>query len=665
MMEIKSIGYQNRARKGLRRRRDEGFKSGLLVLATGLGKTVVAALDAHEFILEHPGRVLFLCHDVGIMKRQLLTFQAVFGKEFGFGFLTARRRDFNANFLFATFQSMKGNLHKFSTTDFQYIIVDESHHSSADTYEPSILYFNPGFLLGMTATPDREDLKDIRVLYGKEVINISLPVALARNYLTSVDYRLIANDFDQKLLEVSDAELLKGGVKNLNRLFTPSQPEDVIAVILEKIAEVENPKVCVFCDSIDQADEYAHNLPNAVAYHSSISGQRQDDNFDIFNDGDAQFITTVDKFNEGIDIPHINVLVFLRSTASRRILYQQLGRGLRKVKGKKKVLVLDFAGNIHRISMIDQLRKSVQRERDKIQSAYKERSTGSRNQGSISPSSFQFSERILDILELLDKVRPILPSADKEALITELKMVSERIGRTPRTRDIEKLSIQRICHHSFTYRKIFGSFNAALTAAGFTPSLIRSAKTDESEMLNKLKQLAADLGRTPTLSDLKTYTNQGRVYSETMYRSVFGTYNNAVVLAGLRVNQETEVVTAEELIGELKAIVVELGRVPIKDDLLAFSAVGKAHSETAYIRLFGTWNKALSAAGFEPSFRRSAPATKEELINELKALYVELGRVPQNREIDTLSKQGRTHSVSAYRRLFGTLSNALKEAGLI
>jgi superfamily II DNA or RNA helicase len=362
-MEIKLYRYQEIALEkvlyALRR-----FGRALMVMATGLGKTIVSSKLVELFLSDNPGkRILFLSHDNGILEQSLLKYESILGNRYSYARFFGVKKDWNADkydIVFATFQSSPHKL--FNADHFDFIIVDESHHSKADTYFECLQYFRPKWKLGMTATPDREDEQDIRSIFGKEVVNDDLPSALANGWLTPVEYQVLTDGLDRETLEEICNEVLVENIRitegQLNeRIFIRTRSEEQCKKIIEYTCN--NLKAIVFCRNISHLEHIYEILPNSVIVHSERSEEQNKEAERMYVSGKASHILVVDKYNEGKDLPDTDILVFMRGTESYRIWAQQLGRGLRLFPGKEKVIVLDFVANIERIKNIDKLIRQI------------------------------------------------------------------------------------------------------------------------------------------------------------------------------------------------------------------------------------------------------------------------------------------------------------------
>jgi len=342
----------------------------LMVMATGLGKTIVT-MFVLKYFLKTGDTVLFVCHENGILAQTYKKFKKFFGDNWTYAKFFGKKKAKNAvecNFVFATFQSILSNLESsnrntFSSEHFKFIVVDESHHSQAETFAFVLNYFKPVWKLGITATPDREDNVDIREIFGEEVINYGLPEAIAKGWLTPVDYRVLSDGInEEKIASICKAAFednIRLTERQINeRIFIEARSEEQCREI-EKESSTGKQAI-VFCRNIQHLNHVASILPFSVKVHSKQGAAKNNKALEAFEQRRARHILVVDKFNEGIDIPDTELIVFLRNTDSRRIFLQQLGRGLRLHEGKEKVVVLDFVGNVSRLEEVYQLTKEIE-----------------------------------------------------------------------------------------------------------------------------------------------------------------------------------------------------------------------------------------------------------------------------------------------------------------
>ena len=250
------------------------------------------------------------------------------------------------------YQSLYGYLPGIDPEQFDVVIVDEAHHALAHGFRTCLEHLTPKFLIGMTATPWRGDGQSLSILFGDPVEKVSLVDGMAMGYLSKVDYRILCDNVDWDNMQNMSEQRLS--IKDLNkRLFLPQRDEAVIAELKKVLKEVENPRIAIFSPSIEHSDRFANMLSASgipCAALSKVDKAERRRRLLAFASGTYQAICAVDVMNEGIDIPDVNILIFLRATHSRRIFVQQLGRGLRLSEGKEKVIVLDFVSDIRRMA---------------------------------------------------------------------------------------------------------------------------------------------------------------------------------------------------------------------------------------------------------------------------------------------------------------------------
>ena len=344
--EIKPNYMQRKALRELNRYRAMGQDKALVVAATGSGKTYLAAFDALNFA---PERLLYIVHEGSILKRSLATFQTVFGGDVFMGEFTGEHKDLDAPFLFSTNVSMCRALELFDKKQFDYIIIDECHHAAADSYKKIIDYFEPEFLLGLTATPERMDNQDVYELFGNNVpYELRLRDALVNDLIVPFKYYGIRD------------ERVDFSKENERRMISQFVTDEHCEFVVEHIEKYRVPnqklKALAFCKTISHAKMMAEALEpyykTAYLTGKNDTGERVRAYEDLQSDreGTLEILCAVDILNEGVDIPGVNMVLFLRPTESSTIFIQQLGRGLRKFDNKDYVPVVDFIGNNYKRS---------------------------------------------------------------------------------------------------------------------------------------------------------------------------------------------------------------------------------------------------------------------------------------------------------------------------
>lgn len=337
-MQIEALGNLENLRK------DKKNKA-LIISATGTGKTYLSAFDAKAF---NPKKLLFVVHRLTIAKDSLKTFRRVFGKDKTMGLYSGEKRELECDFVFSTIQTISKSAHleNFAKEHFDYIIIDETHRSGADSYLRLIDYFEPKFLLGMTATPERTDGNDIFQLFDHNIAyEIRLNRAMEEEMLSPFHYYGITellidnNEIDNK----SDFNLLVSS-ERVTRVIEQAQFYGSDNGITRGLIFCSRKK-----EAIELSSLFNLNGIKTVALTGDSTEEERAKAIERLESDNLQdkldYIFTVDIFNEGIDIPKINQIIMLRPTESAIIFIQQLGRGLRKVDGKSYVTVIDFIGN--------------------------------------------------------------------------------------------------------------------------------------------------------------------------------------------------------------------------------------------------------------------------------------------------------------------------------
>lgn len=336
---------------------DEGNKRAFYIVATGLGKTVIAATIARQLWTRGCHRILVLCHATDLALQLEQGFWPQLTKDIPtsvfFDGLPPRNTE---GISFGLYQSLYGYLPGIDPDQFDVVIVDEAHHALAYGFRTCLEHLKPKFLIGMTATPWRGDGQSLTTIFGNPVAKVSLVDGMAMGYLSKVDYRILCDNVDWDNMQGMSEQNLS--IRDLNkRLFLPQRDEAVISKLKTAIQEVGRPRIAIFSPSIEHSNRFAQMLSASgvpCAALSKVDKSERRRRLLAFASGAYQAICAVDVMNEGIDIPDVNILVFLRATHSRRIFVQQLGRGLRLSEGKDKVIVLDFVSDIRRMAeMID------------------------------------------------------------------------------------------------------------------------------------------------------------------------------------------------------------------------------------------------------------------------------------------------------------------------
>lgn len=354
---IKPNQMQKDALEQLRLLREKGKQRGLIISATGTGKTYLGAFDVKS---TNPKKMLFLAHREQILEKSKESFSRIIGgKKTDYGLYTGNSRNKNAKYVFATVQTLSKSNHLslFDRDEFDYILIDEVHHAGTETYQKIMNYFQPKFYLGMTATPDRNDDFNVFKLFNYNIAyEIRLPQALEEDMLCPFHYVGISDYTfkDNRVNEAIDSyNNEKGNHKNEQKIVEQLSSQERVKYILDQTRYYgysgDVLHGLIFCSGVAESVSLARELTRQGYPSKALSGNDSEvKRRSVVKDlekGIIKYIVTVDIFNEGIDIPCINQVVFLRNTNSNIVYIQQLGRGLRKSKGKEYVEILDFIGN--------------------------------------------------------------------------------------------------------------------------------------------------------------------------------------------------------------------------------------------------------------------------------------------------------------------------------
>lgn len=349
---LKPNSMQLQAVEALNKLRATGESRALAVAATGTGKTYMAAFDVQKV---RPKKMLFLVHREMILEKAKESFAKVVDvPENRMGILSGNKRAYSADYLFATIQTMSRVYTEYLQDEFDYIIFDEAHHATSPSYQKVLNYFQPKFLLGMTATPERSDQGNVFDLFDNNLaIDLRLRDALQEGLLVPFHYYGIT---DQAEIDLSDSNLTPDEIAE--RLNVTSRVDFVIDRMNFYGYDGQKRKALGFCVTKKHAqfmaDEFnKRGIPSACLTGESSEEERQRQ-IKLLESETEQLnvIFTVDIFNEGVDIPSVNTVLMLRPTESPIIFTQQLGRGLRKAAGKQFLTVLDFIGNYSKTFLI-------------------------------------------------------------------------------------------------------------------------------------------------------------------------------------------------------------------------------------------------------------------------------------------------------------------------
>ncbi|MDF2872041.1 MAG: hypothetical protein K0R05_3616 [Anaerocolumna sp.] len=362
-----------------------GEERALLISATGTGKTYASAFAMRELGFK---RVLFLVHRGQLAKQTKKSYERVFDKSVSMGLVGAGHNDYDKDYVFATVQTLNRDTHllQYQPDTFDCIILDEAHHSSANTYQKVMSYYKPRMWLGMTATPDKRDDNEegrniYKIFHYQIAYEIRLQKAMEENLLCPFHYFGIS---DISILDDKQIKTNQLDAKDFNQLVGDERVKHIIEQVKYYGFSGDKVKGLIFCSRIDESEELSEKFNRlgfrTIALNGSASEEERSEAFErlAMDEDDAtdemqplDYIFSVEILNEGVDIVEVNQVIMLRPTESPIVFVQQLGRGLRKDECKEYVVILDFIGNYNNNFMIpialsgdrtynaDQIRKYV------------------------------------------------------------------------------------------------------------------------------------------------------------------------------------------------------------------------------------------------------------------------------------------------------------------
>lgn len=422
------------------------FNSGknkiLIEMATGLGKTYTVAILTKE-LMKGEGekkRVLFIAHQVEILFQSITAFKNVFGiGSYSFSACFDGASPENTDFVFATFDTLHSKINELDELGFDFIIIDEAHHTPARTYSEVVNFFSPKLLIGLTATPFRADNKNVINFFGGNDGHIGkydLAWALKHKKLAFPKYLVLLDDIDQIKLDRLERGVSISDIDN--RLFLHKKDEQIVSIIEKTVREknIDKVKGIIFCRNIRHLKHMLFFFPpgSATFIHSQMNNINRRKNLRDFREGEVKYILVCDLFNEGIDIPETNLLVFMRRTGSKTIWLQQLGRGLRKTENKDHVHVLDFVGSIDRLMEVKQLQESIK----KIKTDFENIDESESENQVIHDGSLEvhYNDSAAKVLELLENLKYRL--ATRTILIDKMRKYYEFNNRYPNIFELEE-----------------------------------------------------------------------------------------------------------------------------------------------------------------------------------------------------------------------------------
>ncbi|CUP61448.1 Hef nuclease [Turicibacter sanguinis] len=414
-------GAQIEALYHLKKTREEGFDKGLVVAATGIGKTYLAAFDSREY-----QRILFVAHREEILKQAEKSFKNVRPLSER-GFFMGTQKETDKDIIFASVQSLGKNdsLKLFQPDYFDYIIVDEFHHAVAQNYQNIIQYFKPKFLLGLTATPERLDSKDVLAICDYNLVyEAPLKKAINQGWLVPFRYYAI---FDETVnYETIDYRNGKYQTTQLEEALSIHKRADLIFSHYKKYRSTRAMGFCMSKHHAEfMADYFVKHGVSACAVYSGDEGVHntaREEALSKLVKGEINVIFSVDMFNEGLDIASLDMVMMLRPTESPTIFLQQLGRGLRLYKDKHYLNVLDFIGNYKKANFSPYLMTGASK------SQFKKASDVIKEDALLPEDCIMdFDFRLIDLFEKMDRSSIKI----EKLLVEEYERIKAELGHRP------------------------------------------------------------------------------------------------------------------------------------------------------------------------------------------------------------------------------------------
>lgn len=496
-------GAQIEALCALENTRAEGARRALVQAATGVGKTYLAAFDSKKY-----ERVLFVAHREEILKQAAESFKNVRNSE-DYGFFDGESKCTDKSVIFASVATLGRNEYlnnKYFPSDyFNYVVIDEFHHAINDQYQRIVNYFKPQFLLGLTATPERMDGRNIYEICDYNVAyEISLKEAINKGMLVPFHYYGIFDDTDYSKIHIvrgryDEKELNETYIGNVHRY----------ELIYKYYCKYGSRQALGFCCSKEHAREMAKEFSSrgipSVAVFSDASGEyteKRNVAIQKLKNGEIKVIFSVDMFNEGVDITSVDMVMFLRPTESPIVFLQQLGRGLRKYRGKEFLTVLDFIGNYEkagRVRFLLEGKTDVQREGVHLSDALQ----------FPDDCLVDFDMKLIDLFAEMDRKHLKL----KDQIINEYFKVKELLAKRPTRLDL------------FTYMDD-NIYEAAITHSKDNPfKRYLEFLNDLGELSQIEEEFYKGIGR--EFISLIENTNMSKVYKMPVFMAF---YNNSNVL---------------------------------------------------------------------------------------------------------------------------------------
>jgi superfamily II DNA or RNA helicase len=588
-MNIKPNVAQLEALKKIEDYKRQGSNKFLIVIPSGIGKTYLSAFETKGFTK----RILYISHKNEINQQAIDSFLQVHDiDKDDIGIYNRRKKQIDKKIVFATIQTIcrHKNLNKISKKHFSYIIIDEYHHISAISYQRIIKHFRPKYLLGLTATPFRYDRKDIL-----KTVEFNVPFIM--DIRKGIDNKLLVPFRYYGLYDNVDYSKIRWQgygytEKDLDKTLLINKRDK--AIIKEFKRSVGDRQSIGFCCSVSHVKrcvmKFRKEGISCVGLTYLTKQVDRDDIINKFRKGEYQVIFTKDIFNEGVDFPEVKALLFLRPTFSKTVFLQQLGRGLRKAKGKKDVLVLDFIGNYYNSNKVGYwLTEIVKGEGERIRKpVYEHKFYG----------TIIFDRRLVKLFEFQED-REIT----KEKLISNYYDVKKKLGKQPRIKEMDLYGK----YSSGTYSNYFGSWTEFLKLIDEKLLFYPVKNVTREKLINNYYLLKNKLGKQPRMKDIRR--SKGSEYDLKVYIRVFKSWNIFLkeIKEPILMRSKFLKYDKKDMIDFYLSEKKRLGRTPTSEHFKR----DMKYSDFHYTNAFGSWSKFMDHIG-EP-YRKLNISDKELL----------------------------------------------------
>jgi len=586
----------------------KGDNKFLVILPSGLGKTIYSSL----VVKKEMGNILYLVHRREILNQAIKEFEKVGHNPEEFGLLNNYKKQIGKRYLFATIQSLSRikTLNKFNRNHFQFIICDECHHIEAKTYKRVINYFKGYKLLGLTATPYRLDGKNVlKSLNNNIVYDMNMQEGINRKFLVPINYNGLYDDIDYSDIKYKGYGYTQ---KDLNKKLLINKRDKKIIKEFKK--RIGNKQTIGFCVSVKHTKRCVKKFKEAGINCDSIifntKREKREEIIKDFEEKRLQIIFTRDIFNEGVNFPEVEALLFLRPTISKTIFLQQLGRGLRKAKKKKEVIVLDFIGNYVNAWKIQKWLGEII-----------PKGTGGRLSSkptyNFNISKIHFEAKVIKLFET-----QIERNITKDKLIKDYFRMKKKLNRLPTYLDFKGLN-KKSRYSMGSIRVYFGSWKKFLKE-------IREPiqKPSTEKLINYYKSIKnIKKGKKIKIKDFKKYD----------YRKYLKRFNCKNFREVLNYFGEAKI-SKEYIKKDLIRIKNKIKRVPYEKEWIREH---KGYPIRTVYNLFGSYNKFLKCCGYDSFQKRIKNKHKLDKIKIYKRVFKKLGRKPTMKEFIEIGKTNR------------------------